>query len=229
MVRDYVIEGEVLVKVKGGAQWSGIGLGSPTELGLSSDQITIRPNFKHKDINITDFGPEIPVEVLWNLADVTITMNLVHYDRAILERCMIESMGGGRFVIPTLPIGALAYFAGTMAPAGTALGNGKELFASGCHFISLNLLCAQSQFNWRFPSSYMCKTPVEIPLGTQASVVKVEWRAIPYSPLRYQSGILINGVLTTQPFAVPASEVIFRVPTEQRSSGIILFDHFTDT
>ncbi len=229
MVRDYVIEGEVLVKVKGGAQWSGIDLGSPTELGLSTDQIIIKPNFKHKDVNIADFGPDIPADILWNLADVTITMNLIHYDRSVLERCMIEAMGGGRAIVPLLPLGTFAYYAGTMAPAGTPLGRGLPLFASGNHFISLNLICAQSQYNWRFPSSYLSRNPVEIPLGTQASIVKVEWRAIPYSPLTYQSGILVNGVVIVAPDPVLPGEVVGRVPIEQRSSGVILFDHFTDT
>lgn len=202
MPRDFVFDGEVLVKVKGGQHTSILLSGSiatATELGLASEPIKITPRFIHKDIHADDFGPEIPPELVQYLADATIRMSLIHYDRFVLDTCLAESIGGG------------LNFAGVLQPGGSLIGNNRPLFASGCHYVSVNLLSPVLNLPYRFPSCVMTGPPVEIPMGTGANVVKCTFRAIPYTPL----------VTTYQPGFVG-------VPGEASSSGAILWDHNTD-
>lgn len=172
MARDFQIAGETLVVVKGGAHLvsGGIGRGiaDGRELGLSSDAIRLSPKYVHHDMRIDDFGPEIPADVIANLADVTIRMNLVHYDKDVLDVCARESIGGGN--------GRW----GVLAPAGTILGGNKFFFSSGWHYMSLNLI-TRDDFSWRFRAAYLSQPPIEIPLGTSRTISQLTWRAIPYA------------------------------------------------
>lgn len=174
MARDFQINGECLVKVLGGEHLtSGFG-GTPTELGLCSDSIVVAPRFIHRDLYCDDFGPDVPVEVMTNLAWVDIRMTLIHYDKKILEICMAESLGGA--LVPTPPSTAPM----AMMPAFRPLGANKPLGASGCHYLSLNLTSPQLDYPLRFPASYLTERPVEYPIGTRVSEVALQWRAIPY-------------------------------------------------
>ena len=86
MTRAFNIFGESLVTVYGGDHLSGSAFTSGgAQLGLSLDQIKITPRFHHRDVHTDDFGPDIPPEVLWNLADIRINMTLVHYDYDVLD------------------------------------------------------------------------------------------------------------------------------------------------
>lgn len=172
------------------------------ELGLTSESIQITPTFNHKDINTDDFGPNVPAELLWNLADVRIRLTLIHYDRDILNNVIIEGMGGGaKFDANGL------FVDGTFAAGGTPMGNGKPLFTSGCHYVSFNFLSTTSgQQPWRFPTCVLAQQPIEIPIGTKATLAVLNVRAIPYSPPVTVSGISY-GV---------------------QSSGIVLWDHELD-
>ncbi len=193
MARDWTINGPTLVKVKGGAHLSGILFPAPAELGLSTDAITISPKFIHRDVRVDDFGPSIPAEVMWQLAEVKITMSLVHYDRNILDYCTSESMGGtlpGPLGADDRPLQQFA-FAGTLAPAGTPLGRGLNLFASGNNYLSVSLTSPELGWPWRFPTSYLNSNPYIIPLGTEKSIVQLSWRVIPYAPLT--SEIICSG------------------------------------
>lgn len=205
MDRDFVINGETLVRVKGGMHTSTFQSGNIstiTELGLTTDQIRVIPRFIHKDIRVDDFGPEIPAEVMQYLADVIIKTNLIHYDPIILDTCLAESQTW-----------ATGTFAGTLAPAGSVLGNNLPLFSSGCHYISLNLSSPVLGLPWRFPTSYLTGPPVEIPMGTDATIVKCNWRAIPYT--------------TSLPSVIsPGTGVIF--DGSANSSGRVLWDHKVD-
>lgn len=98
--RDILINGESLVTVKGNGALAASGSSSPSlwELGLASDPIRITPKFVHEDVHIDDFGPQIPVETIWMLAEANIRMTLMHFDIDILDRCIVESMAGGAFV-----------------------------------------------------------------------------------------------------------------------------------
>lgn len=171
MARDYRIAGETLVIVKGGAHLVsgsvGRGIADGRELGLSADAIQLSPRFIHQDIKVDDFGPQIPADVMWNLADITIRMNLVHYDREVLDVVARESCGGGRGLW------------GVLAPTGTIMGGNKFIFSSGWHYMSLNLR-TNDDFSWRFRAAYLSVPPIEIPLSTRRSVTQLTWRAIPY-------------------------------------------------
>mgnify|MGYP001608992929 FL=1 len=108
MARDFIINGETLVKVKGSSSSS---ISTLSELGLAEKEVTISPRFYHSEMRADDFGPNIPPEVMWMLADVQIAMTLVHFDRAVLEACISESMGGSTFGV-------------FLAGAGTPMGGG---------------------------------------------------------------------------------------------------------
>lgn len=166
MARDYFLNGETLVKVKG----SVAGIQNLAELGLAIDTIVITPNFRHKDIRIDDFGPDIPAEVLWHLSDARIRMTLVHFDRNVLDSCLISSMAGANG--GTIP--------GTFSSCGTPMGGGVALFAVNNFYISLNLLSPVGNKPWRFRTTYLTNPPIEHPLGTGHSLVVLNWRAVPY-------------------------------------------------
>ncbi|MDE2098087.1 MAG: hypothetical protein KGL39_12610 [Patescibacteria group bacterium] len=171
--RDWVINGETLVKVSGNDVNFKTPLGkSNVELGLAEGPIRIRPRIVHRPIYADDYGPEVPAEVLYMLTDVTIDMTLIHYDYDILKRCIDESMGG-------------TSVDGAMVGAGTPLGGGQPSTATGRaannHYISLDLYSPVLSYPWRFQSAYLTGPAVEIPLGTHCSVTRVVWRAIPYN------------------------------------------------
>lgn len=208
MTRAFQINGETLVRVRGGAHMSGVAIGTVSELGLASESIQVIPRFVHKDIKCDDFGPDIAADMMTQLADVTIRMQLIHYDRDVLDICMDESMGGGRG-------GVFIRNAGVLPPAGTILGGLKPLFASGNHFISLNLASPQLVYPWRFPAAYLTGQPLEIPLGSKSSIVVAEWRAIPYVvPPRVTTLSAASGTMSSV--------------GEIQSSGALLWDRTPD-
>ncbi|MCC6425110.1 MAG: hypothetical protein IT447_16675 [Phycisphaerales bacterium] len=180
MPRDIVINGESMVTVKGNAFVSG--LRSVSQLGLTSESITVSPRLYHYELKANDFGPNVPAEVMNNIAEVRIFMTLVHFDYQILRDCISESQAG----MPTF---------GALAPAGMTLGRGASLYSSGCHWMSMSISSTDERFPWTFPTAYIPTPPLEIPLGTERSLVRLEWRAIPYKvpqtrPLgSYRSGV----------------------------------------
>lgn len=163
MGRDFTINGATLVKVRGS---SASAIANVQELGLSLDAIRISPRWVHNDMRVNDFGPEIPPDVQFQLAEVTIRMTLIHYDDAILTACIREAMAGGA--------------EGTLVGAGTPMGGYNARFSANCHFISLNLTSPDLNKPWRFLASYIASPPMEYPLGTNVSAVPLTWRAIPY-------------------------------------------------
>lgn len=173
--RDIQINGPTLVLVKFGSQIlqeeseEDPGPNVALQLGLAEKGIRIIPRFVHRDVFADDYGPDIPAEVLWMLADCTIQMTLVHYDADILDICLSESMGGSS-----------TGEAGILAGAGMPMGNGQDFFAKNNHYISLNLTSPVLNNPYRFPSSYLSERPMELPLGTKRSLVELNWRAIPY-------------------------------------------------
>lgn len=171
------------------------------ELGLTSDAIRVSPTFYHRDINTDSFGPNVPAEVMWNLAECTIHMNLVHYDSNVLAGCIQEAGAGGAGVVS--PAGEM----GQMRPASALMGNGLPLLASGNHFIKLSIDCPIDDIPWIFPATYLARQPFIYPLGTGVSIVQLSWRAIPYVPL-------LQGTLLPYP--------------EIRSEGARLWHHEVD-
>ena len=151
------------MKVKGRATSF---LESLKELGLAVDSIKVSPIFKHRDIHCDDFGPDIPVDVMWKLAECHISMTLIHYSVNVLKACVNESMAGSDD--------------GTLAANGTLMGAGKQNNNAKNHYISLNLLAPILEDPWHFPAAYLSDRPVEYPLGVNVQTVVMSWRAIPY-------------------------------------------------
>ena len=195
MPRDFQINGETLVRVRFGGHLAGGvgggvidgalfpgtapvagGSGQLYELGLAVEDVTVMPQFSHKDVKCDDFGPDIPAEIIAMLAAVYVRMRLVHYDVNVLEAAQGEAFGGN--AAPTVGAGATSM---VMPGAGALLGHGLPIGMSGNHFVSLNLLSPQLLYPWQFPAAYLAGQPVEYPLGTEASMVSCVWRCVPYS------------------------------------------------
>ncbi len=211
MVMDFRIAGETLVVLKFADHISGTKL---LELGLATESIRVFPRFSHQDVRADDFGPHIPADVMTLLADARISMTLIHYDDGVLNLAMAESFG--RTMNPART--------GTLAPAGSMMGNGLPLLVSGNHFMHLNLVNANpaavifgpQMTGWRFPAAYLTDHPVEVPVGTETSKVVLNWRAIPYRPLYTQA--VLSG----------SDNVIGLVSQEILSSGAVLWDFNVD-
>lgn len=192
MARDYRISGECLVLVKGMGALITLDPFQPAdkakrwELGLARGPVTITPSFKHADIKVDDFGPDVPADVMVNLADCIIDMTLVHYDHDVLNACIAESLGG-----------AANFAEGVMVGAGVLLGGMNPPLTTGCHFISLNLTSPVLGMPWHFPTTYLHERPLVLPLGTKRTFADVRWRAIPYfsSTSKTQEVASVNTVL----------------------------------
>lgn len=197
MTRSYYINGAPMVYVKGNPDTFPPELANNQngvfQLGLASESIKVTPRFSHFDVLADDYGPEVPAEILWNLAYCYIQMTLVHFDYQVLDACIAAAMGGG-----TYPI---------LMGAGKPLGAGLPLYQSGNNYITLFLVSGIGARPWRFPACYLTGRPLEYPLGTEKSLVALQWRAIPYSPLSEEPG----------------------TEGEALSNGSILWDHTLDT
>lgn len=178
------------------------------ELGLTADAIRIMPKFIHADVKTDDFGPDVPAEVMANIAELMVTLNLVHYDRYVLDVCLSESLGGVNFVP-----GQGGFMGYSLAGAGTLLGRNRLAGASGCHFMGLNIISATGdEWNWRMPTSYLVQQPLVMPIGTRRSIATLSWRVIPYRPMT--ATLVGSGV-----YAI----------SEAQSSGSVLWDHGVDS
>ena len=249
-MRNFRINGESLVRVKfgghivsGSSQVSGsfpvlasdAFVSGPIsyrcfDLGLSLEEITIRPRWYHQDIHVDDYGGEVPPEVMALMMDVNIRMNLVHYDRSVLDACISESYGGHPNTVPGLFPGTVGQ-AGVLAPAGSLLGNNIAAGLSGNHYVSLSILSPLEEYPWRFLTAFFSQLPMEYPLGTHKSAVVCNWRAIPYG---YHALLAASGTILSpgQPGYIGGGlDVAQQAPLfdEIRSSKSVLWDHGTDS
>lgn len=203
MGRDYYIQGECMVKVRGGAHIPDFVGDVSRELGLASEGIRVAPQFSHQDLPAADFGGHSAPEVLWMGGDCRVSMTLVHFDKDLLEFCVMEAMGG--------------VSGGVFAPCGRPMGANRDLYASGNHYITLFLTSTGSSgLPYRFPACYLAERPLEIPLGTERSLVRLEWRAVPYAKL--------VGVPTST-ISTPGASTPAAIVGEVYSSGVVLWDH----
>lgn len=188
MARDFFINAESLVYVKGNTSTN---IASLTQFGLPSEPIRVSPQFKHRDIKVNAWG-EAPPEIQFMLAWVDIRMNLVHFDRAIMDTCITECMAGAPAI-------------GQTPRAGARMGNGLARFQSvgpaqnqSNHFIGLNIASPVGNKPWRFYSAYLVTW--DFPLGAEASDVTMQWRAVPYpvtstppgDPANIQGGVILG-------------------------------------
>jgi len=207
--RDWYINGEGLVSVRGGAHlYSGQGA-NVTELGLSFDAIKIMPDFEQTEIYTDDVGKKVPIDIMWDGGVVNIEMNLIHYDPVMLDICIAESMGG---MDPLQSFGNTR----TVGPNGTLLRGNKDLFASGCHLMSLSISSPEALNPYHFLACYLTAPPMKIPLGTDASIVNLQWQSIPYS-----SGRAPIELVKSRSGHIVTYQVI---PAEILSSGRTIWD-----
>jgi len=168
MARQFYVAGEVMVYVRGNANVAG--MNSLTQLGLSDTSISVSLDYRHRDIMVDAWGnSEIPADVQTFLTAANIQMTLIHFDLTILNQCLMESQGG-----PTN--GTI----GTEQRAGTLMGGNVALYAAGNHYMQLYLTNPVGGQPWNFYAAYLTGPPMQFPMGTEKSIVTLNWRAIPY-------------------------------------------------
>lgn len=180
MARDFQIDGECLASVRLGAHISVSGsLSGIAEFGLTQKEVIVLPTFYHADLIVDDFGPNVPPELLWMIAEVRIFMTIIHYDESLFDQLMNEAMCGSAD--------------GTLVGAGAPMGANKVLYASGNHLVGLSLTSPVLGKPWLFPATYITGQPLEIPMGTRRKVLRINWRAIPYTTPPGQSVLVTSG------------------------------------
>ena len=184
MARSFFINGESLVLVKGRSDGP---LGALTQLGLTEDPVRVSIEERHRPIIVNATG-EVEPETQFMGASATITMNLIHFDRTVIDYCLMESMGGAPNNTP-----------GQMARAGTTLGNGAARFAAGGpfvgnYYIGLNIASPVAGKPWRFYYTFLTGNPFSQGLGTEKSIIQLTWRAIPYVADPWNNGVGLYGV-----------------------------------
>lgn len=175
MARAYYVNGETMILVKGRSDSS---IGTLSQLGLCSEPIRIGINYDHLDIRVDAYGNS-PPEMQFMGAEATVDMTLVHFDNAVLQACVQESMGS------TPAEGQLGH-------AGSLMGNGLPRFGAGGvngnHFIGLNIQSALGTQPWRFYYAQLAGQPLDFPLGAERSLVRLRWRVVPYSQDPWNNG-----------------------------------------
>lgn len=185
LLRDFSIAGECIVCVKGRGDLIGVKtpslnqvnsvIGSLTQLGLSLNSIDVKFQFYHKELKVNSWGGHqgMPAEIQSFGATADVSMVLVHYSPDVLDACVMESLAGA-----PAP-GAVGLTGGLLGNAASVLTSGGAF--AGNHYISLNIIPAGAGIlPYRFLSTYLSAPPLEIPLGTKASAVRLNWRAIVY-------------------------------------------------
>lgn len=168
MGRNYYVNGETMMKVKGRSDSS---IGSLSDLGLNADSVVVQVMNMRLDIIVDAYG-KAPPETQFMGAFAECTHTLVHFDRSVLNTCIQEGWGSS----PAL---------GQLGHAGSLMGNGLARFAAGGvngnHFIGLNIISALGADPWRFLHAVLAESPVTFPLGTERSLVGLRWKSVPYS------------------------------------------------
>jgi len=178
MARDFQINGPCLVQVKGS---SSSAIGTLQQLGLSDQPIVVSIIDRRLDIQVDAWG-QVPPEVQFMNAEALVQMTLVHYDRTILNACVAESMAG-----------ANAGAVGTLPVTGARMGNNAARFAATNHYIGLNLTSPVGGLPYRFFYSFLTGPMAEVPVGAERSIVRLNWRVIPYTTDPYGNGAGAGG------------------------------------
>jgi hypothetical protein len=177
MARDYFINGESLVKVKGNLNTT---IATLTELGLADGPIRVSPELHHRGIQVDAAGGEVPPEEQYFCARARVSMTLVHFDRDAIDACIRESNGGAGTV-------------GTLSRAGTRMGGGGARFSANWHYVGVNILSPVGNKPWRF---LHCRIDgsIDTPLGTEKSTFTINWIATPYTIDPWNNGNGMDGV-----------------------------------
>ena len=170
MAASIFIPGPCIVKVKAGAHVTdpvAMSGSAVSPLGVAEGEVEIIPRFNTKDINCDKLGPMVPADVIRQLYDARVRMTLVYYDRSVLDVCFEEAQAGYDFS------------QADNNTAGRTMGGNKALYASGNHYISLNVTGAVGGFPFRFQAAYL-EGIQTIPMSVTRSKVQLDWRAIAY-------------------------------------------------
>lgn len=180
MARGYTVFGEFIVSVSGGL------FDEIEELGLTAEPARIVPVYNHRDIPTDGYGPNVPVEVLWNMGECLLFLTLVNYDTEVLGRCYRSAMGGGN---PDQ--GDDTDLDGFMGPAGRPLGFGRRIGTAANYYVTVHLFPTDDgQYNpYRFIACYLNSQPLEIPIGTERTLVRLCFRVIPYQRLIVENNV----------------------------------------
>ena len=154
MARAIFVNGPTLVTANG------------NELGLADAPITVSLTIDHEDVKADAWGNGT-FDVQFMSAEMTVSMNLIHFDRTVLDTCVANAMA-------TANIGQLA-------------GGGSLLRGTGS-LISLRLTSPIAAKPWTFPNAFLHQAPMRFPLGTSKSVVQLNWRVIPSIADPYNGG-----------------------------------------
>lgn len=165
MPRNFYINGPTLVQVKGK---TGSSIATIQELATCESPIRISLQVFNLDIRADAFG-DIPPEVQFMGAIVTVSMSLVNFDKAILNECLRLGMGGAATV-------------GYLPQTGTRMGGPGVRFDSNYNFIGLNLTSPAEGTPYRFLNSQLFGSPFEHPLGAERSITALNWRCIAWNP-----------------------------------------------
>lgn len=196
MSRSFQIPGECMVLVKGNVNSS---IASLSQLGLSEDSVNVSYSYKFTDIKVNAWGNgSVPPEEQCFLAEVTVSMGLVHFDPVVLAECVRLGLAG-------------APVEGQMPRTGALMGNGAARFAAGNNYIGLNLTSPVANLPYRFWYARLANDPFKAPMGTERQVVSLNWRIIAYSNDPWGGG-------TAQPNTVAGTG----------SLGAVLWDHVLD-
>lgn len=170
MARAFNVPGECLVLVKGNVASS---IPNLSELGLAEGPIQVVPRYVHSPI-VLDAHGAVPVEHQMMLCDAVVSMRLINYDNTVLQACLQEAAAG--------------VTAGTQPRAGTLMGGGVARFAAGNHYVGLNLTSPVMGFPYRFLYAMIDGQP-QFPMGTEKSVVSLNWIAVAYMVDPWNGGL----------------------------------------
>lgn len=191
MARDWFPNSETMVYVQGAV---GTDIEDVSELGLTDGPVRIKFLTKHKEIFVDDYGPDVPAELLGMASEARISMDLVHFDFLVLAECIKASYGG-----PPNEDGTMT---GVGWPIGCGLPYSPEdpvdaRFVNRYVRLSIATLVppGRGRLPWTFYSCVLTGEPVEIPLGVERSIFRVNWRAIPYSPPADDGSISSNNAI----------------------------------
>jgi hypothetical protein len=167
----------------------GAGFSGVVQLGLAARMVKVVPRWKHADFRSDDFGPDIPPEVQFMLAEVFIELDLVHFDETILSQASVASMAGvskanGGFGTEGILVGC-----------GTTMGRNGSVGDGQCNYMTLGLASPVLSRPWRFFNSYLADNPITWPLGVEAEVVPCRWRVVPYTPQSANADMKSAGVI----------------------------------
>lgn len=204
MTRKFIINGACLISVKGPA---GSAIAEKTDLGLTDRDGIVRviPRFNHDDMRTDGYGKQGTPDVMFDSMDAIVRMTLVHLDWDVLNVLISLSAAGSLFSGD-----------GGLAGAGTPLGKGLPLYDADNSLFSLYLSSPVLNDPWKLYACFLQQPTPEIPLGVKRSLVRCEFRSIPYKPLATSSsGGESLGLGTT-------------TPDELTMSGATLYDASTD-